>query len=93
MKARTLTLTRLVPRLAPVCVKHMGPTLLQWCVMSDSVCGAHVRRWNKNWVTAVNDNVLEPQLLGRFRAAASEGKSNWSLLVNLRLLHNQPEWS
>jgi len=42
MKARTLTLTRLVARLVPVCVTLMDSPLLQWSAMSDSVCGAHV---------------------------------------------------
>ena len=51
----------------------------------------HVRRWDTNRVTAVNGNVLEPQLLGRFRAATPESKSNWPLLVIPRLLHKQSE--
>jgi len=63
------------------------------------VCGVgfglrgHVRHWNENRVTAVSVNVLEPQLIGRFRAVTLESKLNWPLLVNLRLSHKRSEWS
>jgi len=73
LKARTLTPTRLVARLAVVCVECMSPPILQPPARLDSACGAHVRRWRKNRVIMNsngngNGDVLEPQLLGRFPA-------------------------
>jgi len=83
LKAHALTLTRLVARLAPVCVKSVGPPSLQRPTRSDSVCTAHVRHWRTDWVT-VNGNgngyVLEPQLLGCFPAMS---ELIWPPLVNL----------